>query len=106
MAQQDQFNRSYIPQNLDKPEKFLIWGYDQLAFFLVGFFVGGMIHDMNAGLVTGLIVAYLYSAFLKKGVHPYFWKHLLYWFLPKEMSSFGGKRLRKTPPSDLRRWIL
>jgi len=102
----EKFVRSYIPQNLDKPEKFLIWGYDQLAFFMVGFFVGGIIHDMNAGLILGLISAYAYSKLLKNGVHPYFWKHLLYWLLPKEMSSMGAKRLKKTPPSDLRRWIL
>jgi type IV conjugative transfer system protein TraL len=100
------FNKSYIPQNLDVAEKFLIWGYDQLAFFMLGMFIGHMISDINTGLVLGLIVSYLYTKLLKQGAHPHFWKHLMYWFLPKEMSSIGGKRLKKTPPSEIRRWLL
>jgi type IV conjugative transfer system protein TraL len=101
-----EFNKSYIPKNLDVAEKFLIWGYDQLAFFVIGSFIGNMISGINTAIVLGLVTAWLYSKLLRKGTHPSFWKHLLYWFMPASFSSIGGKRLKKTPPSDIRRWLL
>jgi type IV conjugative transfer system protein TraL len=102
------FNKSYIPKNLDVPEKFLIWGYDQLAFFVIGSFIGNMISGINTAIVLGIVTAWLYSKFLRRGAHPSFWKHLLFWFLPESFGSIfnKGQKLKKTPPSVLRRWIL
>lgn len=91
----------YIPKHLDTPEKFLIWNYDQLGVFMFGFLIGNQFADVIQGIIVGLLLAYVYTKLVKQGIHPQFYKHLLYWVLPREYSA----KLKKTPPTDMRRFI-
>lgn len=69
----------YIPARLDDGGKFLFWEIEVAVTALVGMLLGIATDLPLAGLVLGIVMAFLVNK-LKAGKHPGMARHLLYWF--------------------------
>jgi len=88
-----------IPQHLDEPMRFFLLTPDELACFVLPFFLMMLVFDqtilglmIGAGLVFGL-------KRLKGEQGHYFIYNLMYWHLPSVI------KFRITPPSHIREYL-
>lgn len=68
-------------RELDANTKFFIWDFDVVCAFFTGLAIGIFLGHLALGSFLGLLLAKGLTH-LKRGQHPGFGLHLLYWYLP------------------------
>lgn len=91
-------HKSFVPQTLDDPPKFLFWDFDVALLFIVSLGFGIMTNQILVCSVLGSYLTYRYGR-AKSGQSPGYGLHLMYWYLPI------GVSLKRIPPSSTRNFL-
>jgi conjugal transfer pilus assembly protein TraL len=90
--------KTYVPQTLDDPPKFLFWDFDVALLFILVLGIGIMVGALITSVIAGGTLAWLFSR-AKSGRSRGYGIHLMYWYLP---IGIGFKRV---PPSKTRHFV-
>lgn len=88
-----------IPRKHDEPAKLLLWDFDQAMIFMVAICFGIVSGFFLMSVVMAVWIGSMYSK-QKAGKHRMYVVHLMYWYLPPELSPQGV-----VPPSCTREFI-
>ena len=91
--------RHAVPRRLDDPERWLFWTLDEAAALLGPAVLGLAANAFVTGLLAGLCGWWLLRR-VKRGGGANIALYALYWFLPDFVL-----RLKRTPPSHVRRYV-
>lgn len=92
-----------VVKTLDNTPRILFWGADEFAILVAPIFLGIVLGSFLL-MILGFVIRYFYKKY-KRRYPSRFFKHKLYWILPKQAFEMCGI-LKNIPRSDDRDLIL